>query len=417
MESIVQDIPLADAIWIGNLLTQLTSTQIADCFRAGGFTPADVAIYTDTVMRRIAALRDLSAPSVAEVTPAGAGAVSTTRLVPLRETMIAIPVGTPHARAVMGGFEQGAGIGVGGQVSTAHLLPAVELRATALASTNRGRRYELDAVVPHVGSSRTHADVWFTYLQRATDFHGIGPESFPDLDTEFTIEQRSYQGSLSRDLADHLQTGVYAQAKSTRSVLDELSTRSTVASLGAFLSFDTRDNSRGLTRGVNLFGRFATAEGLGDSSGRYSWTETEVDARGHIPLGGPRTALLVRSRAEFKSPRNGARIPYYDLSWLGGRSFVRGMSSYRFRGNNTILLASELQRTVVPLTPVRGVDVFASADTGQVWMERREFTQSGWRSGLGGGVQYRHSPAMAVRVEMSHGVEGTQTYFALSRGF
>jgi hemolysin activation/secretion protein len=287
----------------------------------------------------------------------------------------------------------------------------------ALASTNRGRRYELDALVPYVGSSRTHADVWFTYLQRATDFHGIGPESFPDLDTEFTLEQRSYQGSLSRDLADHLQTGVYAQAKSTRSVLDELSTRSTVASLGAFLSFDTRDNSRGLTRGVNLFGRIATAKGLGDSSGLYGWTETELDARGHIPLGGPRTALLVRSRAEFKSPRNGARIPYYDLSWLGGRMFVRGTSSYRFRGNNTILLASELQRTVVPLTPVRGVDVFASADTGQVWMDRREFTQSGWRSGLGGGVQYRHSSAMAVRVEMSHGVEGTQTYFALSRGF
>ena len=187
--------------------------------------------------------------------------------------------------------------------------------------------------------------------------------------------------------------------------------------MGAFLSFDTRDNSRGLTRGVNLFGRIATAGGLGDSSGRYGWTETEVDARGHIPLGGPRTALLVRSRAEFKSPRNGARIPYYDLSWLGGRSFVRGMSSYRFRGNNTILLASELQRTVVPHSPVRGVDVFASADTGQVWMDRREFTESCGRSGLGGGVQYRHSPAMAVRVEMSHGVEGTQTYFALSRGF
>jgi hypothetical protein len=337
--------------------------------------------------------------------------------VPLRETLIAIPVGTPHARAVMGGFEQGGGIGAGGQVSTAHLLPAVELRATALASTSRGRRYELGAVVPHVGSSRTHADVWFTYLKRDTDFHGIGPESLPDLDTEFTIEQRSYQGSLSRDLAGHLQTGVYAQAKSTRSVLDGLATRSSILSYGVFLSFDTRDNSRGLTRGVNLFGRIATADGLGAASGGYGWTETEVDTRGHLPLGGPRTSLLVRSRAQFKSPRRDGQIPYYDLSWLGGRTFLRGTSSYRFRGNNVLLLASELQRTVVPLTAVRGVDLFASADTGQIWTDRGEFSRSRWRSGLGGGVQYRHSHAMAARIEMSRGIEGTRTYVSLSRGF
>ena len=40
------------------------TAQIGDCFRAGGFTPADVAIYTQVVMRRIAALRDLPAPSI-----------------------------------------------------------------------------------------------------------------------------------------------------------------------------------------------------------------------------------------------------------------------------------------------------------------------------------------------------------------
>jgi len=64
MESIVRDIPLADARWIGGVLGQLSEAQIGDCFRAGGFTPADVAIYTQVVMRRIAALRDLPAPSL-----------------------------------------------------------------------------------------------------------------------------------------------------------------------------------------------------------------------------------------------------------------------------------------------------------------------------------------------------------------
>jgi len=64
MESIVKDVPLADARWIGGRLSQLSSTQIGDCFRAGGFAPADVATYTQVVMRRIAALRDLPAPAL-----------------------------------------------------------------------------------------------------------------------------------------------------------------------------------------------------------------------------------------------------------------------------------------------------------------------------------------------------------------
>ena len=64
MESIVKDIPLADARWIGGRLSQLSAVQIGDCFRAGGFAPADVVIYTQAVMARIAALRDLSSPSL-----------------------------------------------------------------------------------------------------------------------------------------------------------------------------------------------------------------------------------------------------------------------------------------------------------------------------------------------------------------
>ena len=39
------------------VLGQLSEAQIGDCFRAGGFAPADVAIYTQVVMRRIAALK------------------------------------------------------------------------------------------------------------------------------------------------------------------------------------------------------------------------------------------------------------------------------------------------------------------------------------------------------------------------
>jgi hypothetical protein len=59
MESITRDIPIADARWLGNLLGQLSTNQIGDCFRAGGFTPAEVDGYTRVVMQRIEALKKL----------------------------------------------------------------------------------------------------------------------------------------------------------------------------------------------------------------------------------------------------------------------------------------------------------------------------------------------------------------------
>jgi len=59
MESITRDVPIADARWLGNLLGQLSTDQIGDCFRAGGFSPAEVVGYTAVVKQRIDALKRL----------------------------------------------------------------------------------------------------------------------------------------------------------------------------------------------------------------------------------------------------------------------------------------------------------------------------------------------------------------------
>ena len=59
MESIPRHIPIADARWLGNLLGQLSTDQIGDCFRAGGFSPAEVEGYTRVVTERIDALKKL----------------------------------------------------------------------------------------------------------------------------------------------------------------------------------------------------------------------------------------------------------------------------------------------------------------------------------------------------------------------
>jgi hypothetical protein len=445
MESVVAHIPIADARWIGDRLGELSPEQVRDCFRAAGFSPADVEAYSGVVLQRIAALKALTPPALAVAPAAGVAArdvpdtatnrclESTCRQAPVRETLTAVGIKSRHARAIVGGFEQGAGLGGGVALTSANAVPGVEFRALALTSSQLYRRFDLQAVLQNIAGSRNHAEAWFSYARREVDFFGIGQGSSLDVETPFTLARRSYQGSVSRDLASHLQGGVYAQVMNTRSSLGQdaldapinvslpsLLVKTRILSYGGFLTYDTRDNTDGLTRGINLYARMATADGLGspDASPDYGWIEGEFDARGHIPLGGPRTALLLRSRGLFKAPKAGGRqIPFYDLPWLGGRQYVRGYDNYRFRGNHMVVLSTELQRTVYALTGVRGIDALASADTGQVWGDGTIFRPGAWRSGVGGGIQYRHSRALAARVEFSRSEEGAQTYFAMSRGF
>lgn len=59
MENVAKHIPRADAKWIGGMLAQLSSQQIGDAFRAGGFSPEVVEGYTKVVQERIKELNEL----------------------------------------------------------------------------------------------------------------------------------------------------------------------------------------------------------------------------------------------------------------------------------------------------------------------------------------------------------------------
>jgi hypothetical protein len=56
---IAQDIPRADAKWLGQLLGQLSAEQLRDCFRAAGYSPLEVEGFAIEVQSRIADLNKL----------------------------------------------------------------------------------------------------------------------------------------------------------------------------------------------------------------------------------------------------------------------------------------------------------------------------------------------------------------------
>jgi len=379
------------------------------------------------------------------------------RNAPTRESWYTIDLGSKYFRGVVGGFEQGATIGLGVQATTADKFRFVEFRVTALTSPNLYRRFEGEAYFPQVFDKNTHADVWFDYLRRTKDnFFGIGPRIPNTSQTNFDVEQRSYNASLYHDFNERLQVGGYFRESNSGTFRGEkdtdipidtlfsgdpatqpvsqwapgLLTNVKILSFGGFAQYDMRNTAGGLTKGAYFYGRIGSAQGLKNEPAfsDYGWLEAELDARGYIPLGSDKTSLAVRGYASLKDPRGGSQIPFYEMSYLGGRMYGRGFKNFRFRGNNAALGSAELRQTVWTQSEDRGLDVFGFGDAGQVWGDNRsqtdpailvnkDFDSSNWRASVGGGVQYRYSRGFAGRIEIGHSHERNLIYFSITRGF
>jgi hypothetical protein len=377
------------------------------------------------------------------------------RNAPRRDNLDAFRI-VKHVNALVSGFEQGAGLGLGLELTTADKIPGVEFRGKFLISTRFYRRFEAEAYIPSVGDQKTHANIWFNYVYRLRDnFFGIGPRTPNEPETNYAVDGRSYNASLFRDLTPKLQSGIYfslINANAYRGEDDEeipvdllfsgqptvtpitrwlpgLNTNAKLISYGAFVEYNGRDNSRGLTKGAYFYARYGSFDGLNnDSFSDFGWNELSLDGRAYVPLGGDFTSVALRTYTELLNPKGGSQIPFYFQPCLGGRSHLRGFSNYRFRGNNLLLFAVEPRRTVWKQSETKGVDVFVFGEAGQVWGDSRSTTDPqvlandrmnsrNWRFGMGGGAQYRMSRNFGIRIDIGHTNERNHVYFSVSRGF
>jgi hypothetical protein len=380
------------------------------------------------------------------------------RKFPVRDNWTAIEI-VKHISGIFGGLEQGAGTGFGIELSTADSIPGIEFRATMMTSSILYRRFEGEAYIPKIIDEKTHADFWYGYLRRTEDnFFGIGSFTPLSARTNFDVERRSVNGGLYRDFTKNIQAGIYGSyinsdayggQSSTYASIDTvfsnspsvapvtlwppgLHSGSKVISYGLFGEYDQRNYEYGLTKGFYFYGRFGSVDGLDKGNGifsDYGWFDSQIDARGYIPLFSNKTSLAVRMATSFRSLKGGSQIPFYDMSFLGGFNYVRGLDTYRYRGNNALIGNVELRQTVHSFKKEhRGLDLIGFGDSGQVWghnrstkdptiMSQNNFASRNWKAGIGGAVQYRHTKSLAVRFDVATSQDGQRMYFSVSRGF
>jgi hypothetical protein len=419
-------------------------------------------IATEAFCQSADASDTLAAPtptpaSQGQVSRLGDRSFSRDRNGPRRDNLNAIRI-VNHVNGLLGGFEQGAGLGFGVELSTSSdgELKGFELYGRALVSTRFYRKAEVGA---RVGNNNTRGDVWFGYLRRTRDnFFNLGPRSPETPETNYQIEQRSYNGLFAQRFLKRSEAGVYAQVSNTGSFngkddkdppidtlfsgdptttpvtrfLPGLNTNAKLFSYGVFTEIDLRDNDEGLVKGGYVYGRLGTADGLenGNAFSDFGWAEVELDARGYIPLFSDKTSLALRVYANLKNPKGGSQIPFYDQSFFGTRNQGRGFDTFRFRANNVLLFSGEVRRTVWAQNDenTKGLDLFVLADVGQVWGDNRsrvnpailandKFDSRNYRTGFGGGVQYRLNKNLAFRFEFGASNEATKMYVSQRPGF
>ncbi|MGH9842806.1 MAG: BamA/TamA family outer membrane protein [Blastocatellia bacterium] len=383
---------------------------------------------------------------------------SRTRNAQMREEQTAVNLGNKHLNALISSSQSaGVGVGFGLELTTADAVKWVEFRLQAVALPTIHHKFEASAYVPRLGDQRTHAEVSVSYGRRLRDnFFGLGSRDPKTEHTNFDLEARNFQVSVYREFTSGLQAGVYLQVSNSGAGrgnndrhlpidrlfsgdrtavpparwLPGLSSNAKVLSYGGFAEYDRRNDKRGLTRGAYFFGRIGSADGLEikNTFSDYGWTFGELDGRVYVPLGSEKMSLALRGYSLLQSPKGGSQIPFYNLAWLGGQHFTRGFPDGRFRGNNSALFSTELLRTVWTGEEGRRLDIFAFGDAGQVWgdnrsrtdpliLANRDFDARNWRSGIGGGIQYKHKRGYFGRIQAGHSNERTLIYITLSRSF
>ena len=383
--------------------------------------------------------------------------ISRDRAAPQQFSLTGIKV-VDHVNALFGGFDQGAGFGFGMEFTTSKGgdLNGFEFYARALGSTRLYRAGELGA---RVGSNKTRGEFWFNYTRRTRDnFFDFGSLIPEDPETNFSTERRSYNGLFSHKFTPRLEGGLYGSFSSTgafrgeddndqpidtlfsgnpgvspiTSFLPGFQQNVRLVSYGAFAEVDLRNNERGLTKGGYFYGRFGSVDAV-DTDNTFSdfgWNETELDGRVYIPVFSNKTSVALRGYAVLRGPKGGSQIPFYDQATYGGRSVGRGFTNSRFRGNNSVLYSGEIRQTIWSMNDenTRGLDIIVFGDVGQVWGDNRsnidptvlrndDFDSRNYRTGAGGGIQYRVNKSFAFRFEIGASNERTLGYISLRPGF
>ena len=146
--------------------------------------------------------------------------------------------------------------------------------------------------------------------------------------------------------------------------------------------YDSRDNPRLTTRGINWLTEFRAYAGLNDRSKDVAMINSEISFFFSLRLP---SKLTVATR--FGGGHNFGSSEFYQAQVLGGLSNLRGYRKTRFAGDSKFYNNTELRlklgtfrNRIIPIS----MGIYGFNDVGRVWYSGEESNK--WHHGIGGGI-------------------------------
>jgi outer membrane protein assembly factor BamA len=176
----------------------------------------------------------------------------------------------------------------------------------------------------------------------------------------------------------------------------------------AGLTWDRRDHPGRPTRGSQgLLGGAVARETTG---GDFGWTEWQAAFTQYLHLGYGRT-LGLSAAATVQEPLRGHRIPFYDVTALGGRESLRGFDRDRFRDQCMLRASAEYRFPVHPDL----LDGALFVDAGRVFSDLiRDDPSRTAHVGYGIGLRAWNARSVFGTFDLAYSREGWHLYVALN---
>jgi outer membrane protein assembly factor BamA len=298
-------------------------------------------------------------------------------------------------------------------------------------STKNQAFYRLRYVDPEVLDPRLLLSGWVEYENdRTARFFGISATSREDQETNYTLRQWGGEVSLGWRFQPHLmaslterlrQVSIRPGAVNSLPYLKEVF-RDIPGENGAFvwahrlaLTFDSRDAIETPTRG--RFGQLfveAAADALGSDA---SFVRYGMEGRLWWPHLGERLVMAVRGLIERV---DGADLPFFELSALGGDDTLRGFGDNRFLDEGRFMVNAEERIKVYQLHygDVRtDIELAVFAEAGRVFRSFSDLGSGKVQAVWGGGIRFVAAKQIVAKIDVGIGSEGAAIFTGLDYPF
>jgi outer membrane protein assembly factor BamA len=330
----------------------------------------------------------------------------------------------------LGGLTTGSGFAAGPQyqrqdIGDGHFI----LRGSARASLKRYQLFDLEMNFPKLARDTVFVGLYAVHRNYPrVDYYGPGPDSAKTGRSNFRLEDTAHDVSGGvkpwRYLklggsAGYLQVNVGPGADRRFVSTDKIFSPALAPGIdrqadflrgSVFAQLDWRDNPGGPRQGGNCLVRFWTYSDR--KFGSYSFRRLDLEVQQYLPFANRRRVIALRGKSVLTHTSDGDRVPFYLQPTLGGSDDLRGFRSFRFYGDNLLVLNAEYR-----WESFSGLDMAIFADAGKVFPRHAQWNLKDLEGTVGFGFRFNIRNNVFMRLDVGFSHEGHQIWLKFDNVF